>query len=202
MNLTDTPTDNIHLTFDTNIHRLTDTLWTGGDLPSERCAAIARLNAWRDLGIRRIIDCRIEWSDEELIAEFAPEITYLHAGIDDAGQTIPDEWFDQITTFAADTADQGALLAHCHMGINRGPSCAYAILLSQGEDPIDAIGHIRSRRHIAAISYAEDALGWWHRRIGATAEQRADDIARLAQWRADSPHATARIIRQIRASHN
>ncbi len=55
------------------------------------------------------------------------------------------------------------MLVHCHMGINRGPSMAYACLLVLGWDPIEAMTAIRTARPIAAIGYAEDALDWHHR---------------------------------------
>jgi len=78
--------------------------------------------------------------------------------------------------------DAGVLL-HCHMGINRGPSAAYAVLLSLGWDPIAAIAVIRAKRPIAAVGYAEDALDWWHRRTDASPAHRRADVERLARWR-------------------
>lgn len=200
---TDTDT-HIHLATTANVSRLTDTLWTGGDLPSDRNAAVARIRIWQTLGIRRVVDCRIEWTDQALVTEIAPEIEYLYAGVDDAGQVMPDSWFTTITDFAARDTGSGddGLLVHCHMGINRGPSGAYAVLLSRGIDPVEAIDLIRGNRPIAAVSYAEDALAWWHRTTGASPSQRDADASRLAQWRHDNGHDTARIIRQIRTRGN
>jgi hypothetical protein len=50
------------------------------------------------------------------------------------------------------------VFVHCHMGINRGPSTAFAILLDQGMAPEQAFDLIRAKRPIAAVYYAEDAL--------------------------------------------
>lgn len=182
-----------------NIDRLTDHLWVGGDLPHDAIDAANTIQWWHQLGIRTIIDARAEWSDERLVRAIAPDIRYAHLGQDDVGQQIPGTWFDMV----ADAAQAGfeadhAVLAHCHMGINRGPSAAFAILLSLGWDPIEAIGHIRRERPVAAVAYAEDALAWWHGRADATDSQRHADRERLAQWRTEHPHDTIRIIRQIR----
>jgi hypothetical protein len=80
------------------------------------------------------------------------------------------------------------------MGINRGPSMAYAALLADGWD-VDAIAAIRSVREIAAVGYAEDALAWHHRRMGASLAQRSVDRQRLADWRTDNWIDVVRIIR-------
>lgn len=185
-----------------NITRLTKTLWTGGDLPQDDEAAIEDIGDWLEAGITHVVDGRGEWSDEELVGLLAPAVTYLHNGADDAGQRMPDSWFDDAVDFALDAwaadPDAGVLL-YCHMGINRGPSAAYAVLLSLGWDPVDAIALIRAKRPIAAVGYAEDALDWWHRRTGSGSARRLADAERLARWRLEHPHDTVRIIRSIRA---
>ena len=79
-----------------NITQLTPTLWTGGDLPEDDEVAADHIGDWRDAGITTVIDCRFEWSDEELVAAIAPEIHYVHVGVDDAGQRIPPAWFDDV----------------------------------------------------------------------------------------------------------
>jgi protein-tyrosine phosphatase len=48
----------------------------------------------------------------------------------------------------------GKLLVHCAMGINRGPSMAFRILLELGWEPLAALEAIRSARPIADIGYA------------------------------------------------
>ncbi|MCV9993567.1 hypothetical protein OIU93_04550 [Paeniglutamicibacter sp. ZC-3] len=44
------------------------------------------------------------------------------------------------------------------MGINRGPSMGFAILLDRGHSPIEAFDMIRAARPQAFIAYAQDAL--------------------------------------------
>jgi protein-tyrosine phosphatase len=182
-----------------NISQLTDRLWVGGDLPGDYDCARATIHWWHDLGIRRIIDTRVEWSDETLVRSTTPDIRYRHLPQDDRGQRIPVTWFDSIVAAARDgLEDTGGTLVHCHMGINRGPSAAHAILMDEGWDPVTAIDHIRQRRPIAAVAYAEDGLRWWHHRHAVPTDQRWSDRQRLEDWRRANPHDTVRIIRQIR----
>jgi len=183
-----------------NINRLTEHIWTGGDLPEPIDEAIEALQAWEELGIRHIFDARMEWTDEDFVEALTPDIRYLNCGVDDAGQRMPDWWFDTIVDFVEEATEVGGVvLLHCHMGINRGPSAAYAALLASGWDPIGAIDRIRTARPIAAVGYAEDALGWLHRRNGTPPNIRRQERNALATWRQDNPHDTIRIIREIRA---
>jgi len=187
-------------TDDLNITCLTDRLWTGGDLPEPLAVAAEHAAAWAGRGIDHVIDCRLEWSDESLLRAVAPSIEYTHVGVDDAGQRMSDTWFDTITCEALATLrNGGTVLVHCHMGINRGPSGAFATMLALGWDPVAAVDLIRTNRPIAAVGYAEDALDWWHRKSNASTGERLTDWCGLEAWRRDHPHDTVRIIREIRA---
>jgi dual specificity phosphatase 3 len=185
-----------------NISRITDHLFTGGDLPLHlgSDAMLLHLQEMQDAGITHILDNRMEWSDEAFVASHAPDVHYLHNGQDDAGQRMPDSWFDRGVSFAlaASHIPGSAVLAHCHMGINRGPSMAYAILLSQGWAPDVALDAIRAARPIAAIGYAIDALDWWHCSSRATPLQVARDRAAVRAWFEEHPLDVVRIIRGIR----
>ncbi|MBS1846883.1 MAG: dual specificity protein phosphatase family protein [Actinobacteria bacterium] len=178
------------------ITQLTETLWTGGDLPDDGTLPTV-LEEWQTAGIGVIVDCRIEWSDEDLVAEYAPRIRYEHLGIDDVGQHVAATWFDQLVEAARPRTDDPApgVLVHCHMGINRGPSGAFALLLASGLGPVEAIELIRTRRPIAGVSYAEDALAWWHERNATPPPIRAAEAEALARWCADNPIGTIRIMR-------
>lgn len=179
----------------TNISFITDRLATGGD--------ITRLDDIDDLvaaGITHVIDNRMEWSDEDLFAEHAPHIVYLHNGVDDRGGRQPTEWYDCGLAFALEALTQSGtkVLAHCHMGINRGPSMAFAIMLALGSDPVEAFDAIRAARPIAGLAYALDAL---HHRlsvdgIGATAAQA--ELDRLAVHEEANWIDVGHIIRRIR----
>lgn len=185
-----------------NMDFVTDRVATGGDLPADPALAAADLADLVAAGVTHIIDNRIEWDDEDLVAALAPGVRYLRNGVDDAGQRMPDSWFDRGVGFAlAALAEPGTkVLAHCHMGINRGPSMAYAILLALDSDPIAALDAIRAARSIAAVGYAEDALDWHHRRTDASEFQRASDRRRLRAWRAADTLDVAAVIRGIRTA--
>ena len=185
-----------------NLSFITDNLATGGDLPESTAAARRDLKKWQELGITHVVDNRLEWSDAEFVAQWAPEIRYLHNGVDDHGEAMPDEWFNDGVEFIvkALNASNAKVLAHCHMGINRGPSLAYAALLAIAWDPIEAISAIRSARPIAGLGYAEDALDWHHRCQHTPQAQRRRAERRLAAWRRDNWIDVVRNIRSIRTA--
>jgi dual specificity phosphatase 3 len=109
-------------------------------------------------GITLVIDLRKEWEDSAIWNLYG--IPYLHLPTDDAyGWHIPTDLFDQLVERAvAEIKDGGKVLVHCHMGINRGPSGAFAVLLALGMEAAEAFDLIREVRPIAYIDYAEDAL--------------------------------------------
>jgi hypothetical protein len=118
-------------------------------------------------GITSVIDCRPQGAPDQAYArDYVPGIDYLLNGQDDDGQTMPDSWFDTGVDFAlAALADPDAIvLAHCHLGVNRGPSMALAILLATGMAHDTALSALTDARPIAEIAYADDALDWWRRR--------------------------------------
>ncbi len=53
---------------------VTDQIIVSGDLSQDRSAALRQLHQWRDARISHVLDTRIEWSDETLVAEHAPHI--------------------------------------------------------------------------------------------------------------------------------
>lgn len=183
-----------------NAHWVTDFLAVGGDLDVYDVELAAR-QAF-DLmgaGVTHALDVREELDDAALWSLF-PEVTYHWAGIDDAGQEVPDAWWERIVAWslAALAQPRARLLTYCHMGINRGPSVGYAVLLGLGWDPVDAIDAIRAARPEAHCWYAEDALRWQHNRLRASAGQRATDLARLAAWREEHPMDVVRLIAERR----
>ncbi|MBW3640076.1 MAG: dual specificity protein phosphatase family protein [Actinobacteria bacterium] len=185
-----------------NIHFVTPQLAFGGDLsPHDAELSGQQFAEIGKLGITHVVDVRIEWSDEQTFAEQAPHVRYLHHGMDDAGQSVPPEWFEQAVSWieAAWAEDPDAVvLAHCHMGINRGPSLAFAVLLALGWEPVEAINALRSARSQANVWYAADALTWHHQRAGTDAQTAAEQHAALAAWREDNPLDVVRLIREVR----
>ena len=183
-----------------NAHFVTPFLAVGGDLAYDDAIAVRQsVELVVDGGVTHILDVRQEADDTDWWAS-VEGLSYLWAGIDDAGQRLPAAWFDHVVGWATEAiAAGGVVLTHCHMGINRGPSAGYAVLLALGWDPVEALAAIRAARPIANIWYAEDALAWHLDRVGASAAERRTTYARVARWREENPLDVVRIIRRIRA---
>ncbi|MGM0386242.1 MAG: dual specificity protein phosphatase family protein [Actinomycetota bacterium] len=182
-----------------NAHFVTPQLAVGGDLDPSLLVALRQLDELVAAGVTHIVDVRIEASDADLVARRWPHVRYLHHGIDDMGQRVPAEWFEETAGFALDAiAGGGVVLTHCHMGVNRGPSLGYAVLLGLGWDPVEALAAIRTARPIAYVDYAEDALTWHHGRTGNRRAALRRDIARLRRWRAGSDDAVGEVLRLTR----
>ena len=181
-----------------NASFVTPYLAIGGDLATWRHdVAAGQIEELAGAGITHIIDVRVEWSDEEWVREQKADVAYLHLGIDDDGQRVPDAWFDEGVAFAVEAIEAGGVvLAHCHMGINRGPSMGFAILLSLGWDAGEALDAIHAARPISFIAYAEDALRWHH---GEGSPELQRDLRRLAQWRREEELDLETVIRSVRS---
>ena len=179
-----------------------DRIVVSGDLPVDERLARRALLDWCDAGITGIVDCRGEWSDELLVGRTAPQVEYRHVGIDDDGTRRPDTWFDTGTAAAVDLLEHtdGRVLVHCHMGINRGPSMAYAVLLTLGWDHVEALDAIRSARPIAALIYAEDAVTWWARSNGIPSTTAAAMRRDVRRWHRTNDIDVATVIRRIRTA--
>jgi len=176
-------------------------LFVCGDLETDRpTVGREQLAAWHRLGITDIIDVRVEWNDEDFVIEYLPTMGYHWLGTDDDGRGQSDEWFDKIREAARLTRLNldGKMLVHCHMGVNRAPSAALAIMLADGWDVVEALDRIRAARPIAGILYAHDAIAWWHRRSGSSAEAAAFDHQRAAEWFEANPVDLGWIISRIR----
>ncbi|WP_175499586.1 dual specificity protein phosphatase family protein [Cellulomonas marina] len=186
-----------------NISRITDFLFTGGDLPVHlgTAAMLADLDDYRGEGITHVVDNRMECSDEGFFAKHAPDLVYVHNGQDDRGQRMPDAWFDRGVGAAMEAlarSTEAVVLVHCHMGVDRGPSLAYAILLALGWDTLDAMRALRAARPIAAAHYSADALDWWLRFDGAAAAVRRREHRRLAEWHERHPLDVRHVVRRQR----
>jgi 8-oxo-dGTP pyrophosphatase MutT (NUDIX family)/protein tyrosine phosphatase (PTP) superfamily phosphohydrolase (DUF442 family) len=145
-----------------NISQVTEQLWTGGD--RGRTTMATWLAQLQSAGITAVIDCRPHGQPDQAYARaHAPHIGYLHNPQPDLGQTMPDQWFDNGVDYALHALKDPAarVLAHCQLGINRGPSMAFAVLLATGSTPAQARSQIIGARPIARIRYADQATKWW-----------------------------------------
>lgn len=179
---------------------VTPWLAISGDLHPDRELATAQLRKWVEFGITDIVDVRGEWSDEEFVSAHAPGIRYHHLGTHDDGGSQDKSWFEAgLEILQNATSHPGArLLVHCHMGINRGPSMAFAMMLAQGWEPIQALDVIRAARPIAGIIYAEDALKLVRQNAGSA--QHEEELSLVQQWFERNYIDVTTIIRRIRAS--
>lgn len=185
---------------DANADFVTDRLAVGGDLVPEFTRARRQLQELVDAGITHIADLREEWSDEGLVRTWAPQLRYFHHRVEDAGQTIGSEWFEDLNAWVAEALTQpGAkVLVHCHMGVNRAPSAVFGLLLAQGWNVGDALSAIREARPVAVIDYADDALDWHLARTDASPRARAGARRSLRRWREANHVDMSGVIRQIR----
>ena len=184
-----------------NVSFVTPRLAVGGDLDQwDDELAQRQLGELLARGVTHVVDVRVEADDQALVERLTDRIAYLWHGMDDVGQRVPPAWFEAAVTWVEQALEDpdAVVLTHCHMGINRGPSLGYAVLLAQGVDLVEAIALIREARPIAAVAYAEDALRWWHRRSRTPSAQRRSDRARLRAWREENPLDVVRIIAQRR----
>ena len=86
---------------------------------------------------------------------------------------MPAAWFEaEVGRVLAWLEEPDAVvLTHCHMGVNRGPSLGFAVLLGLGLEPVEALRAIQAARPIAYAYYAEDAVEWWIERHGLGEEE-------------------------------
>lgn len=201
--MNDQPQPDLPVLRDANASYVTARLLVGGDLDvQDHAIASIQLLELLGAGVTHVVDCRLEANDTDMVSQLAPELDYRWAGIDDAGQRVPAAWFDANVghILRALKDPEAIVLTHCHMGINRGPSLGYAVLLAQGLDPVDALEAIRTARPVAYVAYAEDALRWHHERHDVPPEDRAEDRRRVEAWRETHPLDLVRIVAERRAA--
>ena len=88
-------------------------LLIGGDLDyRSRELAAEQVVELHEAGVTHIIDVRVEWTDQDWVAELLPGLEYFHHGIDDAGQAVPAEWFEIGVQYAARCPRRGRRRAH------------------------------------------------------------------------------------------
>ena len=86
----------------------------------------------------------------ELLRMVAHERVEQHqreVGTDDDGNGQSDAWFDAgVSAILGALADfNRKVIVHCHMGVNRGPSLAFAAMLALGHEPTEALAAIKAR---------------------------------------------------------
>ena len=182
---------------------VTDRLFVCGDLPhlqSDPDGFHRVLDEWVMAGITHIVDLRGEACDADDVARHAPHITYTWLGTHDSGGNQDFSWFDEgVTAITRAMKDSDArVVVHCHMGVNRAPSMAYAALLQLGYGIEDGLHAIRDARPIAKILYADSAVRWFADRDGWAEAFRIDAESRVWAWHRDNEVDVRWIISRIR----
>ena len=176
-------------------------LAVSGDLSYNREAARIQLSEWEAAGITDVFDMRGEADDTQFIHENS-SITSHWFGVDDNGGKRDDAWFESVRDMAYEVLNDFSrdrkILVHCHMGVNRGPSALFAIMLATGWESLEALRAIRDVRPIAGIIYAPDAISWWAR---VELQHDEDDVEEKVQevraWLDRNPLDLGYVIRSI-----
>src|SRR6476469_9722736 len=92
-------------------------------------------------------------------AQFVADRLLVGGDLDlfDTGKRVPAAWFEAEVgrVLAWFEEPDAVVLTHCHMGVNRGPSLGFAVLLGLGLEPVEALQAIQAARPIAYAYYAE-----------------------------------------------
>lgn len=177
-----------------------DQLAVSGDLPFNRTAAEAHLRVWEAEGITDVFDMRGEADDSAFIHAHSDQITSHWFGVDDNGGKRNDAWFVSIVTKARQILQDPTrkVLVHCHMGVNRGPSALFAVMVATGWNHLDALRQIRNVRPIAGLIYAPDAVRWFALNELGVEETAADDMHNeVVDWLERNDLDIAYVIRSI-----
>ena len=159
-----------------------------GGLPHDREHAKKVLNTWEDTGVTHYIAVHEE-CDNRTFVQRNSRVEYIKVGVDDDGSRRDPRWFDTTTTAALDALKEpdSKLLISCWLGVNRGPSATFAVLLSLGWEPIAALEAIRTVRPIAATIYAPDAIRWWGKRSGHSQDAINETSKEVQTWIRQNP---------------
>ena len=182
------------------ICQVSESLAVSGDLPSNRVQALEQLRLWEAAGITDVFDMREEANDTEFIRKNST-IKGHWFGVDDDGGKRDDAWFqilcDAARVILNDTTRPRRILVHCHMGVNRGPSALFAIMLATGWESLNALRAIRDARPIAGIIYAPDAISWWAREQSHDPGVVAEMVNEVEAWLDRNPLDLYYVIRSI-----
>lgn len=178
---------------------VTDRVAVSGDLPRDPAAALDQLRYWEENGITHEIDVRFEANDGAFVHAHST-IAYANFGVDDDGGRRDHAWFDAVVDHALTVLgndDNARIVMHCHLGVNRAPSVAFALMLAMGWDTLPALRRIRDVRPIAGVIYAADAVEWHGLRNGLDDEEIDESIARVVAWFTRNPLDLGWVIRSL-----
>lgn len=180
-----------------NYSKITHQIWVGSAI--DTAADIARLIKDPDGPPTRIIDCRIEFDDSQLVSSF--RVLYLWDGTEDwtasaaiGRQPKPLSWFKSALDFWMPyRMNPGEIVhIHCSAGVNRSATMAYAFLLAEGWSQVEAVALLNAHRFVTLCNdfmdhpWREDAekadLALGH---PVKLSGRMDQRLRLGRWKRD-----------------
>ena len=147
-----------------DFHWLTGNLAVGGCFPMDRASDLAS-----EHGIGAIVDLRKERCDDEQLLR-SHGIDFLHLPTPDL-EPASSDMLEQGVRFAREQMDDGRkVLIHCQHGIGRSALLALCVLVDQGWEPLEALGHAKDKRAVISPSLSQYE-GWaeWLRSRGVTA---------------------------------
>jgi hypothetical protein len=181
--------------------RVTDQLFLAGAIEFDRDTMSELLVEWEEAGITHYLAVHREFDAAEYIERHST-IEVIHIGVDDDLGRRDNAWFDAIREVSDEILSDpdNKLVVTCYLGVNRGPSAAVAILLSQGWELLPALRAVRSARPIANMAYAPDAARWWSEKNGGSAHDALAAFVEVHRWFERNPLDAGWVIRNIYAS--
>jgi protein-tyrosine phosphatase len=139
----------------------------------------------REHDIRHVVDLRVEECDDERVLR-RHGIELLHLPTEDVC-AVADEMIEYGVAWVNARLDRGArVLVHCQHGIGRSALLALCVLVSRGDEPIDALLRAKDARRI--VSPSPDQLSAFARFCGGVRERTS------AAWEVPAFDAMAAIV--------
>ena len=133
-------------TAELNFSWLTPQLAVGGRYPMEAAAYLAR-----SLGVRHVVDVRVEDCDDEQVLR-THGITLLHLPTQDMRALQAAMIRDGVAWVRARLAEGHRVLIHCEHGIGRSALLALCVLVDAGHGPLGALALAKRRRAVVSPS--------------------------------------------------
>lgn len=143
-----------------NYSKITKQIWVGTAITDATDLA----DLMNNVTPTRIIDCRAEFDDRDLLSQAGllknPDF-YLFDGIPDwrpetaiGLEPIPDSFFKQGLDFwlTYQKLPGEVLYVHCSQGINRSVTLTYAILIAQGMSRVEAMVTLNLHREVTGLN--------------------------------------------------
>ncbi|WP_426749638.1 protein-tyrosine phosphatase family protein [Myxococcus sp. Y35] len=127
-------------TWELNLDAMTPALCVGGRYPMEAAAYLAG-----HLGIRSVVDVRVEDCDDERVLR-RHGITLLHLPTQDTCAIRLPMLLDGVAWVRSRLQRQEKVLIHCEHGIGRSALLALCVLVEDGLAPLEALSLAKRRR--------------------------------------------------------